>query len=169
MKPVWIFGNNISKFPDIMRKRTPISLHRVPPVRSNKVKDYISSVGSPCRGALHKEMAKAQNYILLTEIKIMSTNIIKCNVKIFLPMSTNVNTSLAGKGALAHRLQSHTAWKIQNGRQGGPKMADKVWKGVYPLLFGHSRQLSLISFLIRAILLWEKVTTEKKNGGKNGK
>ena len=32
-----------------MRKRTPISLHRVPPVRSNKVKDYFSSVGSPCK------------------------------------------------------------------------------------------------------------------------
>ena len=29
-------------------KRTPISPHRVPPVRSNKVKDYSSSVGSPC-------------------------------------------------------------------------------------------------------------------------
>ena len=48
MKPVGIFGNNISKFQDIMRKRTPISLLRVPPIRSNKVKDYVSSVGSPC-------------------------------------------------------------------------------------------------------------------------
>ena len=48
MKPVGIFGNNISKCPDIMRKGTPISPHRVPPVRSNKVKDYFSSVGSPC-------------------------------------------------------------------------------------------------------------------------
>ena len=48
IKPVGIFGNNISKCPDIMRKRTPISLHRVPPVRSNKVKDNVSSVGSPC-------------------------------------------------------------------------------------------------------------------------
>ena len=48
MKPVGILGNNISKYPDIMRKRTPISPHRVPPVRSNKVKDYVSSVGSPC-------------------------------------------------------------------------------------------------------------------------
>ena len=48
MKPIGIFGNNISKCPDIMRKRTPISPHRVPPVRSNKVKDYFSSVGSPC-------------------------------------------------------------------------------------------------------------------------
>ena len=48
MKPVGIFGNNISKCPDVMRKRTPISPHRVPPVPSNKVKDYVSSVGSPC-------------------------------------------------------------------------------------------------------------------------
>ena len=48
MKPVGIFGNNISKCPDIMRKRTPISLHWVPPVRRKKVKDYVSSVGSPC-------------------------------------------------------------------------------------------------------------------------
>ena len=47
MKPVGIFGNNISKCPDIMRKRTPISPHRV---QSNKVKDYVSSVGSPCNG-----------------------------------------------------------------------------------------------------------------------
>ena len=51
MKLFGIFGNNISKCPDIMKKRTPISLHRVPPVWSNKVKDYVSSVGSP----VHKE------------------------------------------------------------------------------------------------------------------
>ena len=37
MKLVGIFGNNISKCPDIMRKRTPMSPHRVPPVRSNKI------------------------------------------------------------------------------------------------------------------------------------
>ena len=48
IKPVGIFGNNISICPDIMRKRTPISLNRVPPVQRIKVKDYISSVGSPC-------------------------------------------------------------------------------------------------------------------------
>ena len=41
-------------------------------------------------------------------------------------------------------------------------MADGVWKVVYPYVFGHSRQLSLIGFLIRALLLWEKVTTEEK-------
>ena len=32
-----------------------------------------------------------------------------------------LNTSLAAKGALAHRLQRRTACKIQNGRQGAPK------------------------------------------------
>ena len=31
------------------------------------------------------------------------------------------NTSLAAKGAIAHRLQCRTACKIQNGRQGAPK------------------------------------------------
>ena len=40
------------------------------------------------------------------------------------------NTSLAAKGALAHRLQRRTACKIQNGRQGAPKKVDRVWKGV---------------------------------------
>ena len=40
-----------------------------------------------------------------------------------------VNTSLAEKGALTHRLQH-----LQNPKwpPGGPKMADGVWKGVYP-------------------------------------
>ena len=28
----------------------------------------------------------------------------------------------------------------------GPKMADGVWKGVYPSFFGHSKQLSLNKF-----------------------
>ena len=28
----------------------------------------------------------------------------------------------------------------------GPKMADGVWKGVYPKVFGHSKQLSLNKF-----------------------
>ena len=41
------------------------------------------------------------------------------------------NTSLAAKGALAHRLQRHS---LQNPKwpPGGPKMADGVLKGVYP-------------------------------------
>ena len=48
IKPVGIFGNYISKCPNIRRKRRPISLHRVLPGQSNKVKSYSSSVGSPC-------------------------------------------------------------------------------------------------------------------------
>ena len=36
------------------------------------------------------------------------------------------NTSLAAKGALANRLQN-PKWP-----PGGPKMAEGVWKGVYP-------------------------------------
>ena len=28
----------------------------------------------------------------------------------------------------------------------GPKMADRVWKGVYPQVFGRSKQLSLNKF-----------------------
>ena len=44
-------------------------------------------------------------------------------------MVRRLNTSLAAKGALAHRLQ-----RLQNPKwpPGGPKMADGVWKGVYP-------------------------------------
>ena len=39
---------------------------------------------------------------------------------------TGKNTSLAAKGALANRLQN-PKWP-----PGGPKMAEGVWKGVYP-------------------------------------
>ena len=45
--PAAIFGNQLSKCPDIQRKRRPISHFRVPPDWSNKVKTYFSSVGSP--------------------------------------------------------------------------------------------------------------------------
>ena len=69
IKPVGIFGNYISKCLDIRRKRRPISLHRVPPGRSNKVKTYSISVGSPCRSLTelqliifwHKEMVQWMN------------------------------------------------------------------------------------------------------------
>ena len=50
------------------------------------------------------------------------------------------NTSLAAKGALAHHLQN-PKWP-----PGGPKMADRVWIGVYPQVFGRSKQLSLHKF-----------------------
>ena len=50
-----------------------------------------------------------------------------------------VNTSLAAKGALTNRLQ-----RLQNPKwpPGGPKMAEGVWKGVHPQVFGCSKQLS---------------------------
>ena len=49
------------------------------------------------------------------------------------------NTSLAVKGALVHCLH-----RLQNPKwpPGGPKMSDGVGKGVYPQVFGHSKQLS---------------------------
>ena len=46
-------------------------------------------------------------------------------------MNIKVNTSLAAKGALANRLQCRTACKTKMAAR-GPKMAEGVWKGVYP-------------------------------------
>ena len=46
------------------------------------------------------------------------------------------NTSLAAPGALAHRLQCHTACKIQNGRQGAQKWPTGSGKGSNPRLLG---------------------------------
>ena len=48
IKSVGIFGNNISKYPHIKRKKTPISLDKVISDRSYKVKTYFNLVGSPC-------------------------------------------------------------------------------------------------------------------------
>ena len=50
------------------------------------------------------------------------------------------NTSLAAKGAPAHHLQN-PKWP-----PGGPKIADGVWKGVFPQIFGHFKQLSQNKF-----------------------
>ena len=46
------------------------------------------------------------------------------------------NTSLAAKGALAHRLQRRTACKIQNGRQGAPKWRTGSGKVSTPRFLG---------------------------------
>ena len=54
------------------------------------------------------------------------------------------------------------ASKIQNGRQGVPKMDDWVWKGVYPLFFGRSHQLSLNKFLDPSAPSMRKVDDGKK-------
>ena len=79
------------------------------------------------------------------------------------------NTSLAAKGVLANRLQRRTACKIQNGRQGAPKWQRGSGKVSTPRFLGVPVNFCKISFLIRALLLWEKVATEKKTGEKNGK
>ena len=50
------------------------------------------------------------------------------------------NPSLAAPELLPHRLQ-HPIWKLE-----GRKMADGVWKGVYPKVFERSCQLSLYKF-----------------------
>ena len=56
----------------------------------------------------------------------------------------------------------------------GPKMAEGVWKGVYPQVFGRSRQLSLNKFFDPSTPSMRKgcdgeKKTGKKNGEKNGK
>ena len=48
----------------------------------------------------------------------------------------NLNTSLAAKWVLAHRLQRRTACKIQNGRQGAPKWRTGSGKGCTPGFLG---------------------------------
>ena len=65
------------------------------------------------------------------------------------------NTSLAAKGALAHRLQRHTACKIQNGRWG--------------LEIGHSKQLSLNKFFDPSTSSMRKVDNGEKKEKKRKK
>ena len=56
------------------------------------------------------------------------------------------NTSLAAPGALANCLQRHTAWKIQNGRQGAPRWLTGSEKVSIPNFFLRSCQLLLTRF-----------------------
>ena len=51
-------------------------------------------------------------------------------------MENILNTSLAAKGALAHRLQCRTACKIQNGCQGAPKWPTGSGKVYTPRFLG---------------------------------
>ena len=53
--------------------------------------------------------------------------------------------------------------KIQNGRQGAPKWPTGSEKGSNLRLLGASINFRGISFLIQALLLWEKVATAEKN------
>ena len=62
--------------------------------------------------------------------------------------------------AMPHRLQN-PKWP-----PGGPKMAEGVWKGVYPQVFGYSKQLSLNKFFDPSIPSMRKGRDgEKKKGG----
>ena len=71
------------------------------------------------------------------------------------------NTSLAAPGALAHRLQN-PKWP-----PGCPKMANGVWKGVYPEVFGRSKQLSLNKFFDPSTPSMGKGNSEGKERRKN--
>ena len=51
-------------------------------------------------------------------------------------MKRNKNTSLAVPGALAHRLQRRTAFKIQYGPQGAPKCLTGSGKVFTPRVLG---------------------------------
>ena len=68
------------------------------------------------------------------------------------------NTSLAAKGALAHRLH-----RLQNPKwpPGGPIMADGFWKG-------HSKQLSLNKFFDPSTPSMRKGRGGEKKTGKTG-
>ena len=78
------------------------------------------------------------NYTKFANLKFMGTTYFQLS-KLNFPLSASplvekieTNKSLAAPGALTHRLQLRTTCKIQNGRQGAPKMPDGVWKDVYP-------------------------------------
>ena len=51
---------------------------------------------------------------------------------------------------------------------GGPKMTDGVWKGVYLLVFGCSRQLSLNTFFDPSTPSIRKGRDGEEKRGKNG-
>ena len=76
----------------------------------NKISEQLETINShtvcilSCVATLH--------FLLKTFSKVK----VSCST-----ISFELNTSLAAKGALAHRLQRRTACKTQNGRQGAPK------------------------------------------------
>ena len=65
--------------------------------------------------------------------------------------------------AMPHRLKN-PKWP-----SGGPKMADGVWKGVYPYIFGHSKQLSQNKFFDPSTPSMRKGRDGGKTGKKGGK
>ena len=64
------------------------------------------------------------------------------------------------KGALAHRLPN-PKWL-----PGGPKIANGVWKGAYPKVFGRSKPLLLNKFFDTSTPSMRKGHDEKKTGKK---
>ena len=75
---------------------------------------------------------------------------------------SETNDTREEKEALAHRLQRCTTCKIQN----DPKMADVVWKSVYPEVFGYSKQLLLNKFFDPSTPSMRKCPDGGKKGGK---
>ena len=71
------------------------------------------------------------------------------------------NTSQALPGALIYSMQPLT---IQNCRQRVLKMADTVWRGNFPWVFGHLNQLLLNTQFVFCTPLLRKI---KLGGGKN--
>ena len=71
-------------------------------------------------------------------------------------------------GGPPHYLQHHTTLPTKSIRAaGGPKMATGVWKGVYPQVFGRSRQLLQNKFFDRSTPFMRKVD-DGGNGGNMG-
>ena len=75
--------------------------------------------------------------------------------------------------SLDHCLQSHTACKALPPAKSkmaarGPKMADRVWKSVFPMVFGRSRQLSQNKFLDPSTYSMRKVDNRGEKNGRGG-
>ena len=86
------------------------------------VMEYYSFSPNPLNVVMYVILVMLRNISLISEF--CSENHI----------DNNQNTSLAAKGALAHRLQRRTTCKIQNGRQGAPKWPPGSGKGFDPRL-----------------------------------
>ena len=73
-----------------------------------------------------------------------------------------LKSSLAAQGTLTYRLKRRTASKFQNGNQGITKWMTGSGKVSISWLLGALVNFSKISFLIRALLLWEMSWQRKK-------
>ena len=89
------------------------------------------------------------------------------------PIRFNLKYQPSGEGGA--RSPPATPHRLQNPKwpPGGPKMAEGVWKGVYPQVLGRSRQLSLNKFFDPSTPSMRKgrdgEKKKKKNGKKTGK